>query len=114
MNFFKKLFNRFKLFCQSIYTKYRKPIKVVATTVVCSVTGYIFAPAFASVLGAWGFLGKASTGIAISSLHGAALTNASLAAVGGGAISSGGGGMFAGKLLISSASATNGMFLSAA
>lgn len=41
------------------------------------------APAIASTLGAAGFLGAASTGTAISSLSGAALTSASLAALGG-------------------------------
>ena len=41
------------------------------------------APAIASALGAAGLLGAASTGTAISTLSGAALTSASLAAIGG-------------------------------
>lgn len=44
--------------------------------------------------------GTASTGTAISSLSGAAATNAALAWLGGGAVAAGGGGMFAGNLLL--------------
>lgn len=44
--------------------------------------------------------GTASTGTVISSLSGAAATNAALAALGGGAISAGGGGMAAGATLL--------------
>ncbi len=44
--------------------------------------------------------GVASTGTAISSLSGAAATNAALAWLGGGALSAGGGGMAAGNLLL--------------
>ena len=44
--------------------------------------------------------GMASTGTAISSLSGAAATNAALAWIGGGALTAGGGGMAAGKIFI--------------
>lgn len=45
--------------------------------------------------------GTASTGTAISSLSGAAATNAALAWIGGGAVSAGGGGMAAGSTILS-------------
>ena len=45
-------------------------------------------------------LGTASTGIAISSLSGAAAVNATLAALGGGAIAAGGGGMALGTTIL--------------
>ncbi|OCS91034.1 hypothetical protein [Caryophanon latum] len=44
--------------------------------------------------------GTASTGAAISSLSGAAATNAALAWIGGGAVAAGGGGMAAGNMLL--------------
>ena len=44
--------------------------------------------------------GTASTGVAISSLSGAAAANAALAALGGGAIAAGGGGMAAGAVVL--------------
>ncbi|WP_281833070.1 DUF726 domain-containing protein [Vibrio nigripulchritudo] len=50
---------------------------------------YIAAPAIASSLGSLGLLGAASTGTAISSLSGAALTSASLAALGPGGMAGG-------------------------
>jgi hypothetical protein len=56
-----------------------------------------------TALGAWalvGQLGVASTGTAISSLSGVALTNATLAWFGGGALAAGGGGMAAGTAVI--------------
>lgn len=57
---------------------------VAATgVVVASVITMGGAPAVASTLGSMGLLGTASTGTLISSLSGAALTNASLAAIGG-------------------------------
>lgn len=55
----------------------------------------------ATVLGGTGVLGNtATTGVAISSLSGAAATNASLAALGGGALSVGGGGMALGTAVV--------------
>lgn len=48
---------------------------------------------------------SASTGTAISSLSGAAATNATLAALGGGAVAAGGGGMAVGAAVLSAASA---------
>lgn len=45
-------------------------------------------------------LGTASTGTSISTLSGAAATNATLAAIGGGSLASGGGGMAAGALAL--------------
>jgi hypothetical protein len=54
-----------------------------------------------SLMGIAYTFGTTSTGIAISSLSGAAATNASLAWLGGGALSAGGGGMAAGAALIS-------------
>lgn len=53
--------------------------------------------------GAWmlaGYMGTASTGTAISTLSGAAATNATLAWFGGGAVAAGGGGMAAGTLVL--------------
>ena len=44
--------------------------------------------------------GTASTGTAIASLHGAALTNATLAALGGGSLAAGGGGVAAGTAVL--------------
>lgn len=46
--------------------------------------------------------GVSSTGTAISSLHGAAQTSATLAHIGGGAMSAGGGGMAAGQAILDS------------
>lgn len=56
-------------------------------------------------------LGTASTGTAISSLSGAAATNATLAALGGGSIASGGGGMAAGALVLGTASLGIGLMV---
>ena len=57
----------------------------------------------ATALGAYGLVGAygaASTGAAISSLSGAAATNATLAWLGGGALAAGGGGMFIGTMVL--------------
>jgi hypothetical protein len=56
-----------------------------------------------TALAAWGLastLGVASTGTAISTLSGAAATNATLALLGGGAVAAGGGGMVAGATVL--------------
>lgn len=63
----------------------------------------------ATVLGSTGVLGNtATTGVAISSLSGAAATNASLAALGGGALSVGGGGMALGTAVVAGTGAAVG------
>lgn len=63
----------------------------------------------ATVLGGTGVLGNtATTGVAISSLSGAAATNASLAALGGSALSVGGGGMALGTAVVAGTGAAVG------
>lgn len=63
----------------------------------------------ATVLGGTGVLGNtATTGVAISSLSGAAATNASLAALGGGALSVGGGGIALGTAVVAGTGAAVG------
>lgn len=64
----------------------------------------------ATMVGGTGVLGNtATTGVAISSLSGAAATNASLAALGGGALSVGGGGMALGTAVVAgTGAAVNG------
>ena len=73
-------------------------------------TAWSNAGTIATVLGGTGVLGNtATTGIAISSLSGAAATNASLAALGGGALSVGGGGMALGTAVVAgTGAAVNG------
>lgn len=56
-------------------------------------------------------LGTASTGTKIATLHGAAATKATLAALGGGAISAGGGGIALGTLVLNAASLGAGMLV---
>jgi small GTP-binding protein len=55
---------------------------VIAGAAVFCPLSYLAAPGIASALGAAGLLGTAGTGTAISTLSGAALTNASLSAIG--------------------------------
>jgi len=62
----------------------------VAGVAVFAPLAVLAAPALAASLGGLGVLGAAGTGTAISSLSGAALTSASLAAVGGGTMVGGG------------------------
>ncbi|WJG24390.1 DUF726 domain-containing protein [Vibrio furnissii] len=62
---------------------------MVAGVAVFGPLSYIAAPAIASSLGSLGLLGAASTGTAISTLSGAALTSASLAALGPGGMAGG-------------------------
>lgn len=80
---------------------------IAGGAVVFGLTAGIAAPGFASALGAAGVLGNASTGTAISTLSGAALTKASMAALGGGAKLAGGlsMGMNGGMFFISAAGA---------
>lgn len=61
---------------------------------------YISAPTIAATLGAKGFLGVTASGTVISTLKGAALVKASLAAIGGGAVSAGGAGVVGGTAVI--------------
>lgn len=56
-------------------------------------------------------LGTASTGTKIATLHGAAATKATLAALGGGALSAGGGGIALGKLVLNAASLGAGVLV---
>ena len=56
-------------------------------------------------------LGTASTGTAIASLSGAALTNATLAALGGGAIAAGGGGIALGTTVLGAATLGVGLLV---
>lgn len=62
---------------------------MVAGVAVFTPVAYFAAPEIASALGAAGLLGTASTGTAISTLSGAALTSASLAALGPGGMAGG-------------------------
>jgi hypothetical protein len=64
-------------------------VGVVACGAVFCPAAYFAAPSVASALGSAGLLGAASTGTAISSLSGAALTSASLAALGPGGMAGG-------------------------
>lgn len=61
------------------------------------VTGEIIGTAVSTMTAATGI---ASTGTAISTLHGAAATNATIAAIGGGALAAGGGGIAAGEAIL--------------
>ena len=58
------------------------------------------AAAAATTWGAIQLFGHASTGVAISTLHGAAATSAGWAAIGGGSLAAGGGGIAAGHILL--------------
>lgn len=81
--------------------------KIAAGTIagVAVVTPFAFAaaPALASSLGAAGLLGAAGTGTAISTLSGAALTSASMAAIGGGT-------MLGGLVVVTAAGAALGAY----
>jgi hypothetical protein len=80
---------------------------VIASTAVFAPLAILAAPGLAASLGAAGMLGAASTGTAISTLSGAALTNASLAAIGGGA-------MAAGTVVVTAAGSALGAYLGGA
>lgn len=76
---------------------------VVKSLELTSATGSGAISGILAGLGAWGgvqALATASTGTAISSLAGAAATNATLAWLGGGALAAGGWGMAAGRLVL--------------
>lgn len=97
-----------KLSCLMEYKEHykfdKRNLKKASTVAACSVGAAVLAipasigaaPAVAARLGIMGVLGTASTGTAISTLSGAALESASLAAIGGGALTAGGAGMAGG------------------
>ena len=60
-----------------------KTVGCVGMVAAGGVAAFYFAPAIAAYVGATGLLGAAGTGTAIVTLEGAALTSASLAALGG-------------------------------
>lgn len=62
---------------------------IMPGTLVFGPAAFLAAPGIASALGSAGLLGAASTGTAITTLSGVALTNASLAVVGGGTMAGG-------------------------
>ncbi|RQS60664.1 DUF726 domain-containing protein [Burkholderia sp. Bp8963] len=97
---FKKLFERDS-------TNLLRIGKIAAGTVagvtVFAPLAVLAAPAAASALGAVGLLGAAGTGTAISTLSGAALTSASLAAIGGGT-------MMGGVVIVTAAGAALGAY----
>ncbi|MEC4723312.1 DUF726 domain-containing protein [Noviherbaspirillum sp. CPCC 100848] len=64
-------------------------VGVVAGAAILGPVGMMAAPGVATALGGLGVLGAAGTGTTISTLSGAALTSASLAAVGGGSMAAG-------------------------
>ncbi|MBC8255788.1 MAG: hypothetical protein H8E85_00580 [Candidatus Marinimicrobia bacterium] len=67
----------------------KKITLITAGTLAIGLTGGLAAPAIAASFGAAGLLGAAGTGTVISTLSGAALTSASLAAIGTGTVASG-------------------------
>ncbi len=75
----------------------RTLLSSISGAVVGTAGGFAAAGAVTSAVTA---LGTASTGVAISSLHGAAAANATLAALGGGSIAAGGGGMALGTTIL--------------
>ena len=82
---------------------------LVLTAATGGAAAWAGAGTIAAALGSTGILGStATTGTVISSLSGAAATNASLAALGGGALSVGGGGMAVGTAVVAGAGATAG------
>jgi hypothetical protein len=60
-----------------------------ASVAIITPVSWLAAPKLAAWLGSMGLLGAASTGTAISTLHGAALISASLAAIGPGGMAGG-------------------------
>lgn len=85
----------------------RKIFWIGITTIATGGVAWVAAPFVATALGAVGLLGAASTGTTIATLHGCALTSASLYAVGGGS-------MAAGTAVITGSGATLGAGISAA
>jgi len=85
-----------------------KSLAIVAATIATGGLGLAAAPMIAGAIGSTGVLGAASTGVAINTLSGAALSNASLAAIGGGAVAAGGGGIAAGTTVVACSTAAAG------
>ena len=89
--------------------RHKTVFSCIAGAIVVAPFAAIAAPVIAAAAGAAGVLGTTATaGTAISSLAGAALTNASLAALGNGALIIGGGGMAGGTAVIAGAGAAAG------
>lgn len=95
-----------------------KDHSIATTAIFTVVTGgasFVAAPFIATTIGGLGYLGTTvTTGAVISELSGAALTSASLAALGGGAASAGGAGMAGGTALIAAVGAGTGAVSSTA
>ncbi len=88
---------------------HKTAISCIAGAIVIAPFALAAAPVIAASLGAAGALGTtATTGTLISGLGGAALTNASLAAIGNGALVIGGAGMAGGTAVITGAGAAAG------
>jgi pimeloyl-ACP methyl ester carboxylesterase len=81
---------------------------IVGGGVVLGPLAFLSAPAIAGALGGAGLLGAAGTGTAITALHGAALTNAALAAIGMGY------GMAGGMVILTAAGTALGGYQGAA
>ncbi|MVX65532.1 hypothetical protein GKZ28_17765 [Clostridium chromiireducens] len=77
--------------------KSRKIGSAVGAGAVGLLTGEVIGGAITTVTA---LTGTASTGVAISSLHGVAASKATVAAIGGGALSAGGGGIAAGQAIL--------------
>ena len=71
-----------------------------ATVKTAGLGGVAGTAAAAGTYAAMASYGTASTGTAIATLHGAALSNATLAALGGGSLATGGGGVAAGTMVL--------------
>tara|TARA_R110002167_G_scaffold208269_1_gene412323 strand:+ start:2752 stop:3222 length:471 start_codon:yes stop_codon:yes gene_type:complete len=85
-----------------------KSVAIATTTIASGGLATLAAPTIAGALGSSGVLGLASTGTAINTLSGIALSNASLATLGGGAMSAGGGGVILGTAVVTSSGAVVG------
>lgn len=112
---FKELTNSFDL--PEFTTEDIKKVSVGAGVVVGGLGGAAlgtaagFAASSATTTALVVFGAKASTGVLISSLHGAAATNATLAAIGGGSLAAGGGGMALGTAVLGAASLGVGLLI---
>lgn len=89
-----------------------KALAIAAVTVGTGGLALAYAGSIAATLGTTGVLGAAGTGVAIDTLTGIYLTNASLAALGGGTVAAGGGGMAVGTMVVTAAGATTGAVVS--
>lgn len=90
-------------------------VGVGAVGILTGGIGLVCAPVIAATAGGAGLLGAcATTGTAISTLSGVALTNASLAALGTGAISAGGFGIAGGTAVVATAAGAAGAGVGAA